>query len=64
MGGITKPRVVESGVSMLAICEKTQAEDLTFIKSNLEAEAGSDALEGEIKAYLAQLRQNAKIIYN
>ena len=64
VGGITKPRVVESGVSMLAICEKTQAEDLTFIKSNLEAEAGSDALEGEIKAYLAQLRQNAKITYN
>jgi peptidyl-prolyl cis-trans isomerase SurA len=64
VGGITKPRVVESGVSMLAVCEKTQAEDLTFIKSDLRASAGNDVLGGEVKNYLADLRSRAKIVYN
>jgi peptidyl-prolyl cis-trans isomerase SurA len=64
VGGITKPRVVESGVSMLAICEKTQAEDLTFVKDDLRAEVGGSNLEKEAQAYLTQLRNSAKIIYN
>lgn len=64
VGGITKPRVVDTGVSMLAICQKTQAEDLTFIKSNLEAEAGMGALQQQAADYLADLRKRAKIIYN
>lgn len=64
VGGITKPRVVENGVSMLAVCEKTQAEDLTFIKNDLENKAGSAALEGQVTSYLADLRKSAKIIYN
>jgi peptidyl-prolyl cis-trans isomerase SurA len=64
VGGITKPRVVESGVSMLAVCEKTQAEDLTFIKGDLRAEQGNAALEGQVESYLADLRSRAKIIYN
>lgn len=64
VGGITKPRVVESGVSMLAICEKTQAEDLTFVKDGLRAEVGGSNLQKEAQAYLDQLRRDAKIIYN
>ncbi|MGV8855062.1 MAG: SurA N-terminal domain-containing protein [Devosia sp.] len=64
VGGITKPRVVENGVSMLAVCEKTQAEDLTFIKSDLRAEAGNDALSGKATSYMDDLRKRAKIIYN
>lgn len=64
VGGITKPRVVESGVSMLAICEKTQAEDLTFIKGDLRASQGNQVLEGRVSSYLADLRARAKIIYN
>ena len=64
IGGITKPRVVENGVSMLAVCEKAQAEDLTFIKGDLRAEAGNNALEGQVASYLENLRQNAKVIYN
>ena len=64
VGGITKPRVIEAGVSMLAICEKTQAEDLTFIKGDLRAEQGNQALEGQVADYLANLRSRAKIIYN
>lgn len=64
VGGITKPRVVESGVSMLAICQKTQAQDLTFIKGDLRANAGNDALAGQQESYLADLRARAKIIYN
>lgn len=64
VGGITKPRVVESGVSMLAVCEKTQAQDLTFLKSDLRAQQGNAALEGEVTTYLANLRKQAKIIYN
>ena len=64
VGGITKPRVVENGVSMLAVCEKAQAEDLTFIKGNLRAEVGDEALKGQVTSYLENLRKNAKIIYN
>jgi peptidyl-prolyl cis-trans isomerase SurA len=64
VGGITKPRVVDTGVSMLAVCQKTQAEDLTFIKGNLEAEAGTSALQQQTTNYLADLRSRAKIIYN
>jgi peptidyl-prolyl cis-trans isomerase SurA len=64
VGGITKPRVVETGVSMLAVCEKAQAEDLTFIKSDLRAEAGNDVLAGESESFMANLRKQAKIIYN
>ena len=64
VGGITKPRAVEAGLSMLAVCEKSQAEDLTFIKGDLRAEAGNDALAGQVTDYLANLRKSAKIIYN
>lgn len=64
VGGITKPRVIDSGVSMLAVCQKAQAEDLTFIKGDLRAEAGNEVLEGEVANYLATLRKQAKIIYN
>ncbi len=64
VGGITKPRVVEQGVSMLAVCEKTQADDLTFVKGELEAAAGNSALETRQKEYMANLRSQAKIIYN
>ena len=64
VGGITKPRVVETGVSMLAVCEKTEAEDLTFIKGDLRADAGNDQLAGQAASYLENLRKQAKIIYN
>ena len=63
-GGITKPRVVEQGVSMLAVCEKSQADDLTFVKGELQAQAGQGALAGKVEEYLANLRSQAKIIYN
>jgi peptidyl-prolyl cis-trans isomerase SurA len=63
VGGITKPRVVETGVSMLAVCAKSVAEDTTFIKSNLRAEAGNAQLRIEMEKYLKELRDKAKIIY-
>ncbi|HHY50103.1 MAG TPA: hypothetical protein GYA10_10190, partial [Alphaproteobacteria bacterium] len=63
VGGLTKPRVVENGVSMLAVCAKSVAEDTTFVKSNLRAEQGNAALKGEQEAYLKELRGRAKIIY-
>ncbi len=61
-GGITKPRVVDNGVSMLAVCSKTAAEDLTFIKSGLRQEAGNDKLKEATDAYLKQLKEKASII--
>lgn len=64
VGGIGKPRTTDTGVSMLAICQKTQAEDLTFIKSQMQQEAGGAALSGKVTEYLANLRKQAKIIYN
>lgn len=64
VGGITKPRVVETGVSMLAVCQKSQANDLTFVKNELEAEAGGSALNKQAEEYLQRLRSQAKVIYN
>lgn len=63
VGGITKPRAVESGLSMLAVCEKVQAQDLTFVKGGLREDAGGDAMAQEAKAYMDRLRSQAKIIY-
>jgi peptidyl-prolyl cis-trans isomerase SurA len=64
VGGITKPRVVEQGVSMLAVCSKNEAKDLTFIKSEIQQEAGNDALKAEADKYLKEVRGKAKIAYN
>ena len=62
VGGITKPRVVETGVSMLAVCSKSVAEDTTFIKGNLRQQAGNEALKGEVAAYLQRLKDQARIV--
>jgi len=62
VGGITKPRVVQGGVSMLAICSKEEAKDLTFITNQLRQSAGNDQLKGETDKYLASLRAKAKIV--
>lgn len=64
VGGITKPRAVETGLSMLAVCEKVQAQDLTFVKGGLRDEVGGGALSKAADDYLARLRANAKIIRN
>jgi peptidyl-prolyl cis-trans isomerase SurA len=63
VGGITKPRVVENGVSMLAICSKTAAVDLTFVKSNLRQQQGNEAYKAEGDKYLADLRKKAQVVY-
>lgn len=63
VGGITKPRVVETGVSMLAVCAKSVAEDTTFIKNEIRAEVGNAQFKGEVDKYLKELRDKAKIIY-
>lgn len=62
VGQITSPRVVAGGVSMLAVCEKAQAEDLAFLTDDLRQEAGADALQSQAEEYLAQLRSSATII--
>ncbi len=61
VGGITKPRVTEAGVSMLAICSKEQARDTTFLKNKLRNEQGQGAFKAETEKYLAELRQKARI---
>lgn len=64
VGGITKPRVTEGGVSMLAVCSKTAARDTTFVKNKLRNEQGQDAFKAEAEKYLAELRQKARIVRN
>lgn len=61
VGGISKPRATEAGLSMLAVCEKVQAQDLTFVKGGLRDQAGSGVYEREVKDYMDRLRANAKI---
>lgn len=63
VGGLTKPRVMENGVSMLAICAKSAAEDTTFIKSTLRAEAGNEQIKGAQADYLKEVRERSRIIY-
>jgi len=62
-GGITKPRVVENGVSMFAICSKAQARDTTFLKSQMQQEQGTEKLQAEADDYLKKLRERAAIVY-
>jgi peptidyl-prolyl cis-trans isomerase SurA len=64
VGGITKPRVIANGVSMLAVCQKNVAEDLTFVKGNIRQEVGGEQLKTETDKYLQDLRSRAKIIYS
>jgi len=63
VGGITKPRVVDNGVSMLAVCSKTAARDLTFIKSEIRQDVGTEKLKQEADTYLARLKERAVISY-
>lgn len=62
VGGITKPRVVETGVSMLAICAKSVSDDTTFLANNIRQDAGNEKLKAEADKYLAELRAKAQII--
>lgn len=64
VGGITKPRVVQNGVSMLAVCEKTEARDTTFIKNEIRAEVGNSQMQGKAKEYLEEVRGRSKIVRN
>ena len=64
VGGITKPRVVENGVSMLAVCAKDASQDTTFIADNLRQTAGNGALKTEADKYLADLKAKAQIVVN
>ncbi|MFT6659221.1 SurA N-terminal domain-containing protein [Maritalea sp.] len=61
VGSISKPRTVANGVQMLAICQKSAAEDLTFVKNKLRNDVGTEKLETEADAYLEKLRKEASI---
>lgn len=60
-GGISTPRTVDNGVQLLAVCEKAQARDLSFIKNQLRQEAGTEKLQAEAEEYLQNLREEADI---
>lgn len=63
VGGITKPRVGNGGISMLAICSKTVAQDTAYIKGQLRQEQGSEKFATESEKHLATLRSRAAIFY-
>ena len=46
VGGITKPRVVEGGVSMLAVCAKETSEDTTYIANGIRQRNRRQGHEG------------------
>lgn len=64
VGGISKPRVTESGVSMLAVCAKNAARDTTYLKNKLRSQQGSEAMKAEAEKYLLELKAKAKIVYS
>lgn len=63
VGGITKPRADDGGASMLAICSKEKATDLTFITNQLRSAQGNDQLKAETDKYLADLKAKATIVH-
>ncbi|HVY52307.1 MAG TPA: SurA N-terminal domain-containing protein [Devosia sp.] len=64
VGGITKPRVVENGVSMFAVCSKEVSTDTTYLANDLRQNAGNGALKTEADKYLAELKAKAQIVYS
>jgi peptidyl-prolyl cis-trans isomerase SurA len=62
VGGITKPRVVEGGVSMLAVCAKSTSEDTTYIANNIRQDTGTKGMQAEASKYLAEIKAKAQII--
>ncbi len=62
VGGITKPRVVEGGVSMLAVCSKSTSEDTTYIANNIRQETGTKGMQAEADKYLAEIKAKAQIV--
>jgi peptidyl-prolyl cis-trans isomerase SurA len=62
VGSLTKPRVVQGGVSMLAICGKESSTDTTFIANDLRQNVGNGALQTEANKYLAELKAKAQIV--
>lgn len=62
VGGITKPRVVEAGVSMLAVCSKSTSEDTTFVANTIRQETGNKGVQKEADKYLAELKAKAQIV--
>jgi len=63
VGGITRPAAQQNGVVMLAVCEKNQSNDLTFLTNQLRAEKGNDQLKSVTDKYLAELKAKATISY-
>lgn len=64
VGGISKPRVRDSGVSMLAICSKEKARDVTFLKQKLRNKTGKEKLQSKADDYLKKLKDQASIVYH
>jgi peptidyl-prolyl cis-trans isomerase SurA len=62
VGGITKPRVVEGGVSMLAVCAKETSQDTTYIANDIRQETGTAGMKAEADKYLAELKAKAQIV--
>lgn len=61
VGGISSPRTVQNGVQLLAVCSKTAARDVTFIKNQLRQEVGNERLQAEADKYLEDLKAAAEI---
>jgi peptidyl-prolyl cis-trans isomerase SurA len=64
VGGITKPRVVENGVSMFAVCGKEASDDTTYLADSIRQNQGNGALKTEADKYLAELKAKAQIVYS
>jgi peptidyl-prolyl cis-trans isomerase SurA len=64
VGSLTAPRVVEGGVSMLAVCGKETSTDTTYIADNIRQTQGNGALKTEADKYLANLKAKAQIVYS
>ena len=62
VGGITKPRVVEGGVSMLAVCAKESSEDTTYIANDIRNDTGGKGMQAEADKYLAEIKAKAQIV--
>jgi peptidyl-prolyl cis-trans isomerase SurA len=62
-GGISAPRTVDNGIQLLAVCSKSEARDLSFIKNQIRQDVGNERLQAEADKYLADLKADADIEY-
>ncbi|SHE55133.1 periplasmic chaperone for outer membrane proteins SurA [Kaistia soli DSM 19436] len=64
VGGTLKPSVTDRGVEVIAVCDVKEVQSTAGIRANAERTLLQQQTEGLETKFKAELRENAKIVYN